>query len=133
MKTMALVLVSLLCALVLTLPQAGVSDGQILHFGQLVDDNGDSYECIACHDGRIAGEAQFCTVECSIGGNHSINAEYPPRLKENEYQPVELVLEKGIRLFNGKTSCASCHNLRTASKFFLVMDGGKLCFSCHRI
>ena len=54
-------------------------------------------------------------------------------MKESFYAPVGSLQGKGIRLFNGKLSCVSCHDLKNSTKYNLVMDNSSsaLCFSCH--
>lgn len=135
MRVMTLIWASLLVSFVLHLPKDGVSDERVVHHGQVVDNNGGPSDCITCHDGLTAPTAHFCTVECGFGTSHSVFKEYPPMSKENSYIPAESLQEKGIRLFDGKVSCVSCHDLRKTTKFHLIMDnnGSALCFSCHRI
>ncbi len=125
---------AVLLAVLLNLPQVGVCAEKIAHHGMIVENSGNPYDCIACHDGLVASEAHFCTVECGFGSSHSISKVYPPRFKEDSYAPVESLRENGIRLFNGKVSCASCHDLKNPTKDHLIMDNGgsALCFSCHR-
>ena len=45
------------------------------------------------------------------------------------------VLDKRIRLFNGKVGCGSCHNPYSKNAKFLVIEteGGRLCLSCHEV
>lgn len=131
---MALVTASVMLTFLLYLLKDGVSAEQISHHGQMVDDSGDPNDCIVCHDGIIASYARYCTSECSAVTSHSIFKDYPPRLKERYYAPVESLRVKGIRLFNGKVSCVSCHDLRQSAKYHLIMDnkGDALCLSCHK-
>lgn len=133
MRTMALIAVSIVLALLLYLLTDGVYAEQVAHHGQIVDNSGDPKECIACHDGLIAPQAHYCTVECGFGTSHSILKDYPPREKESFYKPVESLQEKGIRLFDGKVICVSCHDLRITTKYHLIIDnsGSALCYSCH--
>jgi predicted CXXCH cytochrome family protein len=117
----------------LNLLKDGISAEQVDHHGQMVDDSSDPKDCIVCHDGLIAPEAHFCTVECGFGTSHSILKEYPPRMKESSYAPVESLQKKGIRLYNGKVSCVSCHDIKKTTQYHLVMDNSDstLCFACH--
>lgn len=135
MRTMALIAATVLLAFLLNLPKDGVSAERVAHYGQMVENNGGPNDCIVCHDGLIAPDAHYCTVECGFGASHSIFKEYPPRSKEGSYAPVESLQEKGMRLFNGKVSCVSCHDLRKSTKYHLIMDNSRsaLCFSCHLI
>ena len=135
MKVMIFIVVSLLLTILLYLTSDGVSAGQIAHNGWMVNDSGDPSECIVCHDGSTASIAHYCTVDCSVVTPHSIMKDYPPVLKEDSYAPVKSLEEKGIRLFNGKLGCVSCHDLKKTKKSHLIMDnaGSALCFSCHLI
>lgn len=135
MRTMTLITASMILVFLLYFPKGGVSAEQVSHQGMMVDDDGNPNNCIVCHDGLIASEVHSCTVECGFGGSHSISREYPPRSKESGYASVESLREKGIRLYNGKVSCASCHDLKKTTEYHLVMDnsGSDLCFSCHII
>lgn len=134
MRTMALITATVMLALPPYLLTDAVCAERIAHHGMTVENSESPYDCIACHDGLVAPEAHFCTVECGFGSSHSIFKEYPPRSKEDSYAPAESLQKKGIRLFKGKVSCASCHDLRNQSKDHLIMDNGgsALCFSCHR-
>lgn len=133
MRSIALITVSMLLVLLPFFLKDGMSVEQVDHHGQMVDDSGDPIDCIVCHDGMIAPESHPCIVECGFGGSHPILKEYPPSMKESSYAPAGSLLAKGIRLFNGKLSCVSCHHLKNATKYHLVMDNSNsaLCFSCH--
>ena len=135
MRSIALITTAILVAILLNFQKVGVCAEKIAHFGVIVEDTGSPYDCIACHDGLIASQVHFCTVECGFGTSHSISKEYPPRLDENAYAPTESLQKKGIRLFNGKVSCVSCHDLNKSTKDLLIVDNGgsNLCYSCHRI
>lgn len=133
MKSAAITVVSVLLGVALCGPLAGVSAQQAGHYGGNIPDNGDPVNCIVCHDGLIASPAHFCTVECGFVAPHSILKEYPPRLRQDAYAPLETLKDKGIRLFNGKVSCVSCHDLNKNDKNHLIMDNSRsaLCLSCH--
>ncbi len=135
MRIMALITASVLIALLLIFLKAGISSEQVVHYGQIIDNDGGPNDCIVCHNGVTARQARFCTVDCGFATPHSIFKEYPPRSKENSYAPAESLQAKGIRLFNGMVSCVSCHDLKKSTKFYLIVDNGgsALCFSCHLI
>jgi predicted CXXCH cytochrome family protein len=106
---------------------------QLEHHGQLVQVEADLNDCIVCHDGTIAPNSAYCTVKCNCKSPHSVLKDYPPRGKENQYLPISALEEKGIRLFNGKITCVSCHDLTNPEKYHLVISNSesRLCFSCH--
>lgn len=135
MRVMALIAFSIMLAFLLYLLKDGVSAGQVEHHGEMVDVTGDPIYCVSCHDGSGgAPNARYCTSNCSAVTSHSILREYPPALKEDSYAPVESLQGKGVRLFDGKTACVSCHDLRNTNPKHLIFDnsGSTLCFSCHR-
>lgn len=135
MKVLALITLTVMFAFLLYFVKRGGAAEQIAHNGWMVNDSGDPSECIVCHDGSTASIAHYCTVDCSVVTPHSIMKDYPPALKEGSYAPVTSLEEKGIRLFNGKLGCVSCHDLKKKKGAHLIMDnaGSALCFSCHLI
>jgi len=133
MKTTA-ALIGLMLVVALLVTGLGTSLAeQVEHRGQTVDIGGDVRDCIVCHDGTLAAMSPFCTVKCNLGSPHSVLKDYPPRGKEDAYAPVSSLEGKGIRLFNGKITCVSCHDLNSAEKDLLVINNSdsRLCFSCH--
>lgn len=106
---------------------------QIPHHGESVNPRGSSEECLACHDGLIAGNVPVCTVDCSFNSAHPLSHRYPPRGKEGSFRPADSLKEAGIELVDGKVACISCHNLGNPGKGHLVMDnaGSRLCAACH--
>lgn len=133
MKSMMFISASIMLIFLLNLSINGVSAELVTHSGQIVENSGDPNDCIVCHDGVTAPDARYCTVDCGFATSHSILKEYPPRSKESSYASVAALQEKGIRLFNGKIACVSCHDLQKTTKYHLIMDnsGSALCFSCH--
>lgn len=103
------------------------------HHGHEVEISGDISDCIVCHDGTIASNSSFCIKNCNLNTAHSVAKNYPPQGQEDSYAPVSSIREKGIQLYNGKTTCLSCHNLKNQERFHLVIDnsGSTLCFTCH--
>ncbi len=134
MRTIVLAVIALVVVFVVlfTLKVTSHSE-QIEHHGQLVQIKGELDDCIVCHDGTAASHTPFCTVKCNFKSPHSVLKEYPPRGKEGEYAPISSLPEKGIRLFDGKITCVSCHDLANPDKNHLVVSnkGSNLCFGCH--
>lgn len=133
MKSAAATVVSMLLGVALCGPLAGVAAQQAGHYGAIIADDGNPVNCIICHDGQIASPAHFCTVECGFTAPHSILKDYPPRSLQDAYAPLEALKERGIRLFNGKVSCVSCHDLNRDDTYHLIMDNSRsaLCLTCH--
>lgn len=128
-------------AIVLSLSLAAVPATVSQSFGQWVDHHGlavavasDYWECLSCHDGMLAPAVLYCTGNCDFKASHSIMRVYPPYGREKEYVPVEDVLAAGVRLFQGRIGCISCHNLENKNRYHLVVEtsGSKLCYTCHR-
>jgi len=109
------------------------STEKVDHYGQVVEISGNISDCVVCHDGTIASNSSFCIKSCDLNTAHSVDKSYPPRGQEGSYAPVSSIWGKGIRLYDGKTTCLSCHNLKNPEKFHLVIDnsGSTLCFTCH--
>lgn len=136
MRIMALIAFSVMLMFLLYLISDGVSAEKVSHGGEKVDISGDPIYCVSCHDGSgAAPDARYCTSNCSAVTSHSILRDYPPALKEDSYAPAESLRDRGILLFEGKTTCISCHDLRNTNPKHLIFDnsGSTLCFGCHRI
>ena len=105
----------------------------VQHHGLMVEADDTLTYCVSCHDGSVASNASFCTVQCSATTPHPVQKHYPPLGKEKLYAPTGLVQAKGIKLPEGKVTCISCHNLRNPGKNHLVIDnrGSRLCLTCH--
>lgn len=133
MRAMGMIAASVVFAVALNIPSVSSSLERLYHHGQLVENSSDPSYCITCHDGLIAPNAHFCTVECGFRNSHSILKDYPPRFKEDAYAPVESLLDKGIRLYKGKVSCVSCHDLNQPARYHLIFSDtpGTLCTTCH--
>lgn len=132
MRTTLFLLVLTLGFMLFTL--MGISSGEkIDHHGHTVVVSGDISDCIVCHDGTIASNTSFCIKNCDYNTAHSVVRNYPPQGQEDSYAPTSSLLEKGIKLYDGKTTCLSCHNLKNQDRFHLAVDnsGSKLCYTCH--
>lgn len=123
-----------LATVLLALFQLRSKAEMIPHHGLEVLADGVAMDCLGCHDGSVAGVVSFCRVECNFRSPHSILKTYPPLGKEEQYLPLESMLQEGMKLEDGKITCISCHNLRNSDRFHLQLDdaGRELCFVCHR-
>jgi predicted CXXCH cytochrome family protein len=97
-----------------------------------------SLECIECHDSHMKSPVD------SLGAgtwnhyqrefNHPIGVSYGKLTarKMNQYTP-ESMLNREIRLFDGKIGCGTCHNIYSKEKKMLVMNNRRsgLCLECH--
>jgi hypothetical protein len=109
--------------------------------------------CLGCHDGTMARDVAikgadapyqvsgFRTVNHPVGMSYDDYAQRKPR----EYRPKHL-LDRSIRLREGKVTCLSCHRLRSqaptrmaqARRACMASDElttgprrGDLCLACH--
>ena len=132
MRTSLFLLVLTLGFMLFTLKSTSSTE-KVDHHGNVVELGKDINDCIVCHDGSGVSDAAFCIRNCNHGASHSVAKDYPPRGQEDSYAPVDSLLENGIQLYNGKTTCLSCHNLNNQERFHLVMDNSRsaLCFACH--
>lgn len=98
--------------------------------------DGLSLQCIGCHDGTIASNAEY-----TIGGGywkhldgaHPIGVDYGmSRMKAGGLTPPAR-LDGRIRLFNGRLGCGTCHSPYSGLPGQLVMDNtnSRLCSECH--
>lgn len=113
----------------------------VIHFGQLVNNEADLYECLSCHDGLFAKDVGFRDASRSSHnnplGNHAVDIAYPSGLSNRgDYATPSHVLQSGLRLPNGKVTCITCHDLRLVGREYFLpvpMAGSALCFVCHRV
>lgn len=114
---------------------------RVVHFGQLVDNESGSTDCLACHDSVSAKGVGFQVTGHNSSGNplgsHPIEMVYPQEWSGNEkYALPSDLAGAGLRLREGKVSCITCHDLTLQNrKYFLPVsvDNSGLCFTCHRI
>jgi predicted CXXCH cytochrome family protein len=102
-----------------------------------------SQQCLSCHDGSVGTDL---TAQVSAGswkhgstfssqdpqGSHPIGVKYRAAAKRGGFQPL-VMLDKKIRLIEGRVGCPSCHDPYSKERFYLVManTGSRLCLQCH--
>lgn len=104
----------------------------------------ESYTCLSCHDDKsvvIPAENESAFEKAQRWrsmSDHPIGMDYARKaLRKSLYYNDPLMLDKGIRLFNGRMGCGSCHNLYSNNKNNLAIptdsqgNDGKLCLQCH--
>ncbi len=97
-----------------------------------------SLECIECHDSYIkepvsslgAGTWNHYNKEF----NHPIGVSYK-KISAGDirnYKPADM-LNREIRLFDGKIGCGTCHNIYSGEHSMLVINNrnSSLCLECH--
>jgi predicted CXXCH cytochrome family protein len=105
--------------------------------------SGVSLGCLSCHDGVTAFDAVAGTT--GTAGNDMTN-DFPnsPANLSNDLSndhPVGVNMaiagidntQTAVPTFGGKVECASCHDVHVAgtSGYFLRVEDGSLCESCH--
>jgi predicted CXXCH cytochrome family protein len=119
--------------------------------------NGDSNECLSCHDGTVAVGDTIAYGQVTMRGSMNaldvlginMQSSHPfsliSPLKDNVDLAASLVanhkttdLTGAVRLIGGNVECTSCHNphVQARDQFslnFLVKDSskGQLCLACH--
>jgi hypothetical protein len=108
---------------------------ETLHHGMKVDTEGNSSDCLRCHDGVAAKPVMLSVSVGNFCCSHPIDRDYPPLNDKDEYNPAEKVIAAGVKLLNGQVTCISCHNLKNpvAPHLAVPIDGSGLCFACHKI
>jgi len=94
-------------------------------------------ECEGCHsggnpDGGIDWEGVF--FDTDLRDTHPISITYDPAL-DNSFRSVAEVEAAGLKLFDGKVQCMTCHEPHSQQfRPFLrvIQSGGSLCLSCHQ-
>lgn len=99
-----------------------------------------SNQCMSCHDGVLAKEINSAPLFCisedkhdELGASHPVGVDYMEAYLKGGFNHPSL-LDKKIRLFDGKVECGSCHEDSSLHKKSLVMSNknSALCLECHR-
>ena len=104
--------------------------------------DGQTRQCLGCHDGVSAGESLNRTPWERRHGfhedkrqNHPVGVRYPNRTPKNFSVPFRPAsgLPARVRLPEGRVSCVSCHDLYAGDEHLLTVPnkGSELCFTCH--
>lgn len=93
--------------------------------------------CIQCHDSYIEEGTAYLGSGIwmhSTSSEHPIGISYEDASLEKwrKFRPPAM-LDKAIRLYDGKIGCGTCHDIYSREKDKLVMNnrGSKLCLQCH--
>lgn len=101
----------------------------------------DMQNCGQCHRG---GEAKFSALHDigiaafgqNLGDDHPVSIDYPLERQDRQFHanPASGRFANGVRLFDGRVECASCHDVHDPDrKPFLRtgINGSELCLTCH--
>ncbi|RMF76621.1 MAG: hypothetical protein D6738_00950 [Acidobacteria bacterium] len=96
-----------------------------------------SRRCLACHD-DTHGAAVPYAVQASgtLGRSHPIGVMLASLGTPVAPAPrAEDLAREGVRLFDGRVGCGSCHRLfsRRPARLAMEMERSRLCLSCHAI
>lgn len=102
---------------------------------------GGDAQCSQCHrkgNENINGihDLGIAAFGNNLSDDHPVSVTYPSKLLDKQFhpQPGNGVFANGVKLFNGRVECASCHDVHNAeTKPFLraSLQGSSLCVTCH--
>jgi predicted CXXCH cytochrome family protein len=103
--------------------------------------NQDMQSCGECHRGGSAKFTELHDIGIAAFGqdlsdDHPVSIDYPQERQDPQFhtQPVKGRFANGVRLFDGRVECASCHDVHDPDhKPFLraSVEGSQLCLTCH--
>ena len=99
---------------------------------------GDSYGCLACHDGAIARSARPLGARGSNftqKDNHPVLVAYESAHLRNPMAYVApAALDPKLQLVDGKIQCITCHTVSSNQEWTTISLMGRrdLCLGCHR-
>ena len=91
--------------------------------------------CGKCHNGRVAHDISIKYLAQDLRNDHPISMRYAGLLRTD----VDFRLphtpggfDNGVKLYEGRVECASCHNVHNPEKDLLLRtDSDLLCQTCH--
>ncbi|MEW6602144.1 MAG: cytochrome c3 family protein, partial [Nitrospirota bacterium] len=97
-----------------------------------------SLGCIECHDSYIKGPVNALGAgtwnHFNKAYNHPIGASYEDisAREDRKYRPASMI-NKEMKLFDGKIGCGTCHNIYSKENYMLVISNRRssLCLECH--
>lgn len=102
---------------------------------------GGDAQCSQCHrkgNKNIEGihDLGIAAFGNNLGDDHPVSVTYPSSLIDKQFnpQPGDGEFDNGVKLFNGKVECASCHdvhNVDTRPFLRTGLEGSALCVTCH--
>lgn len=86
--------------------------------------------CMACHDGSAGAGVQFRMRAGSTPGfDHPVEVDYASAAARN--RGLRPAPGPGTVLVDGRISCTTCHDGRSALRASLARPQPELCLSCH--
>jgi len=109
------------------------SDDAALHMR--INASNDLRSCGKCHDGEVAHDISTKELGTDLRNDHPISIRYLGIDQDVEgYRPPDssLGFDNGIKLFEGKIECATCHNIHDPDANMLLRTSSEqLCTTCH--
>lgn len=94
-----------------------------------------SSDCVGCHDGSGGPHAGFCLLMQKAEGckGHIVSASYADLAADKPGLRSAAAVTETLSLYEGKITCATCHNIYSQVGPMLAVDNGgsALCRICH--
>lgn len=91
--------------------------------------------CGKCHNGIAAHSIEIKHIGTDLQNDHPISMEYAGlNHKDPDFRPVdhEYGFENGVKIYDNKVECATCHNVHNPDVKLLLRTGAeRLCETCH--
>lgn len=95
----------------------------------------DLVSCGKCHNGRVAHSIEIKHLGTDLRNDHPISMNYAGLShKDPDFWPPEndYGFNNGVKIYDGKVECASCHNVHDPDIALLLRDtSDRLCETCH--
>lgn len=100
-----------------------------------INNEDNTISCGKCHNGRVAHDISIKHLATDLRNDHPVSMRYAGLLRSDEdfrepHTPGGF--ENGVKIYEGRVECASCHNVHDPSKdLFLRVNSDVLCQTCH--
>ncbi len=95
----------------------------------------DLMSCGKCHNGKVAHSIAIKHIGTDLTNDHPISMTYAGLThKDQHFNPPDTNegFENGVKLYDGKVECATCHNVHEPDVGLLLrVKAEKLCETCH--
>lgn len=91
--------------------------------------------CGKCHNGRVAHDISIKHLDTDLRNDHPISMRYAGLLRVDadfRLPHTPQGFDNGVKLYEGRVECASCHNVHNPEKDLLLrVNSDVLCQTCH--
>jgi len=95
----------------------------------------DLMSCGKCHNGRVAHSIAIKHIGTDLTNDHPFSMTYAGLTdKDQDFRTPDSSygFDNGVKLYDGKVECASCHNVHNPDvKLLLRTRAERLCETCH--